>query len=119
MIEKLKTLYVNTTRAINNWINGNKDVVRLWVDLRKPAPSGWYWATSVEEALDVLANCVVERMDCSPTFAVLMVYAIGQAQDLGYNIWPEQRPQVHDADGTLVPLVMESYVEEYGHYKGE
>lgn len=113
-------------REFDNWVNGNKDVVKLWLDDERPAPRGWYWATTVDEALDVLMSCYVQELsldhDLGMGFGkegVDLVKAIIWFQEVcSVNIWPEQRPTIHSMN-PVGRSNMEADIDRYGPYNKE
>jgi hypothetical protein len=80
--------------------------VRLWLDDIRPAPKGWYWATSAEEAWDVLQGCYVTEAsldhdlgDVTKWTGYDLVLALARyKEEYGLNYWPLSKPQVHSAN---------------------
>lgn len=107
-------------RRIKNWFaTFNKTEVKLWLDDIRPAPRGWYWATTALEAEDILSCFVVT--DCSLDHdlgncesCLMQHMATGCDRDCrctchetGYdlvkfmlktNTWPRKKPTVHSSN---------------------
>lgn len=92
--------------------------VDLWLDDERPAPEGWFWAKTVNEAKTVLAaggvrnasldhdlgtcfRCnqegiclchMIESCSCHQTGSDLLRWMSE------HNLWPENKPTVHSAN---------------------
>lgn len=117
-------IFRELVRSANNWINGSKDVVKLWVDDLRPAPRGWYWATSVDEAIGILMDCYVDTMSLDHDLGdegggdtIKLVQKIVWLQEVaGVKVWPENRPLIH----SMNPVGrdnMNALIDRYGPYK--
>lgn len=98
---------------------------KLWLDDTRPAPEGWVWAKTVEEAIEVMVNNVVSHASLDHDLGVMNVDAWMKARDSGYasamlifldedpltstgrdfclwmverNIWPSKSIVVHSAN---------------------
>jgi hypothetical protein len=117
MMNWLKSL----SNRIRNWRALNRTPLRLWVDAKRPAPEGWYWAKTADEAKDVLASCLVYEAsfghDLGPgeTGYDLMVWLANNRKRLGLNFWPLVRPTVH-SHNSVDREKMEDIIQRYGPY---
>lgn len=93
------------TRAVRNFFaTWRGEPVRLWVDGRHPAPAGWYWATTTEEAWTILTTCVVEDLSLGrrPRCIALVQLVDRVLSAGGVNYWPRNRPTTHSDDVRLM-----------------
>lgn len=115
---------------IRRWFRNQMAVrdgfVRLWLDDVRPAPRGWYWATTAMEAFDVLQGCYVTEAsldhdlgDASVfTGYDLLLWLTEYQEAMGLNYWPLRRPQIHSAN-PVGRQNMQSVIDRYGPYKEE
>jgi hypothetical protein len=91
----------NWFRRFRNWRRTMDEFVDLWVDDVRPAPPGWYWATTFDEAQDVLINFCVREASFDHDLGEdksgydLVVWLAETDHILGMDFWPERRPTVH------------------------
>lgn len=64
-------------------------MLKLWLDDLRPAPVGWAWAKTYEEALSVLEGTYVTDASFD--------------HDLGYGLLPEDTPGEYFSGGTFIP----------------
>ena len=95
--------------------------LRLWVDDLRPAPRGWYHATSVEEAWSILTGCLVSDWsldhDLGPGgegYDLVKLLARYQ-HEFGFNFWPLHAPSYHTAN-PVGRDNMKAVVDRYGPY---
>ena len=94
-------VWFNVRRYFTNWAALNRSYTNLWLDDVRPAPRGWYHATSVEEALDILKNCFVFKCSLDHDLGLeLTGYDLGKEivrlrEECGLNIWPLAKPTIH------------------------
>src|SRR3989338_6021316 len=77
--------------------------MKLWLDDTRPAPKGWVWAKSAEEAKAYLILGIGERLSLDHDLGGDPVN--GKYQDGGdlakwmarTNFWPRRKPRVHSA----------------------
>lgn len=110
-------------RRLQNWrALGNSGELRLWVDDERPAPRGWYWATSVDEAIDVLASCVVVSMSTDHDLglggeAYRIFKWLADAKEIhGFSFWPEELV-VHSENPVGRDNIL-ALARRYGPYSG-
>lgn len=121
MWRRLK-LWWSNRRALQRG-DGIVSGVWLWVDDERPAPPGWYWAKTVEEAQDVLVSCFVERVsldhDLGPGGEVydLVKWLAHTREACGLDFWPAERPRVHSMNPVGRDNI-EATIERYGRYGG-
>lgn len=93
--------------------------VRLWVDDVRPAPEGWLWVKSVNDALRVLQVSTVLEASLDHD---LGDYAVDGGD--GYrivdwmaenNVWPTEGVHVHSANPVGRQRI-QGVVERYGPY---
>ena len=90
--------------------------MRVWLDDLRPAPEGWEWARTVDEAIALL--CTNEVLEAS------LDHDLGEEVDEGYRlvlwmaeheVWPSEGITVHYANPPGV-LRMCGVIERYGPY---
>ena len=106
--------------------------VRLWLDDLRPAPEGFTWCRTVEEAKAVLlAGGVLEAsfdhdLDLCPicrgegaapcphdtTGYDLVRWLVEEAEANGRNLWPATKPRVHSAN-PVGATAMRQMIERY------
>ena len=91
-------------------------MMRLWLDDLRPAPEGWRWAKTVEEAISLLEGG--EVTECS------LDHDLGSDIPEGYalvlwmaenNIWPSEGIAVHSANPPGAERMC-GVIERYGPY---
>lgn len=91
--------------------------VRLWLDDLRPAPEGWLWVKTVEQAIDVLKQGQVTEAsldnDLGPEETEGRRLVLWMAE---HEIWPSRRLQIHSANAVAVDY-MSKMVDRYGPYK--
>lgn len=110
-------------RRLGNWrALGNAGELRLWVDDERPAPAGWYWATTVDEAIDVLRSCVVVSMSTDHDLglggeAYKVVQWLVFMKEVGeLSFWPEELV-VHSENPVGRDNIL-ALARRYGPYSG-
>lgn len=79
---------------------------KLWLDDERPAPEGWYWAKSPDEALAYLQSYTVLDMSLDHDLGICQdcktlkrschhdgYYTLKQMAER--NLWPKNKPTVH------------------------
>jgi len=108
-------------RISNWWILQGWPGLNLWVDDERPAPPGWYHATSVEEAQDILVSCIVEKWSLDHDLGEggetydLVKWLARELHENDLNFWPGFPPTIH----TQNPVGRENIratVDRYGPY---
>lgn len=116
--------------------------MNLWLDDVRPAPDGWVWAKTVDEAVALLQTGKVEQASLDHDLGVINMQAWRDAQAEGllvhdvdlldedplaptgydfclwmaeYNVWPTQSIKVHSANG-IGAKRMCGVVDRYGPY---
>lgn len=79
---------------------GNYD---LWLDDVRPAPTGWYWALTAEEAFDFLFANLVRRWSLDHDLSGQhtgydLLCWLEEVAHLGYNFWPANRAALHTSN---------------------
>lgn len=113
-------------KFVGNIVAIHRGEVDLWVDDLRPAPRGWYWATDIEDAWEILATCVVRRLSLDHDMGagargdgVDLVRRMVDAQELfDVSFWPAKRPEFHTAN-PVGRANMEALVNRYGPYNKE
>lgn len=87
-------------RRLSNFVTGFRFPTRLWIDEDLPAPRGWYWATTAEEAQEVLEDHLVEETSFSGDvdLAYDVVRWLVDHEKLGFCFWPG-RVSLHAGKG--------------------
>lgn len=113
--------------------------MKIWLDDRRPAPEGWSWVKTYDEAVHVLRTTSVFAMsldhDLSACDTCLKVTGVDEYQWLcdgstrckchchktGYDlvkwmaendVWPEKKPLVHSDNGPGI-VSMTSTIDRY------
>ncbi len=96
--------------------------VYLWLDDERPAPKGWYWAKTFDEAADILESCFVERVSLDhdlgngPTGYDLVIWLTTMREAQGLNFWPIDQPRIHSMNPVGRKNMRET-IERYGGYE--
>lgn len=96
---------------------------KLWLDDERPAPEGWYWAHTSEEAISYLQVYTVQDMSLDHDLGVCLkckltkqqchhdgYYVLKQIAE--HNLWPRNKPKVHSMN-PIGRERMESFIERY------
>ena len=82
-------------------------MISLWLDDNRPAPPGWVWAKTAEDALRVLATVPVAyaSLDCDLESPVENgVWFVKRMAEFG--LWPEFKPGVHSSNWKLAAKML-------------
>lgn len=121
------TLFSRIRRFVGNLVALNKGrEIDLWVDDLRPPPAGWYWATDIDEAMNMLVSCVVRRLSLDHDMgagydmdAYRLVYKLVEVQELyGVRFWPLEKPVLHTAN-PVGRDNMGALIDRYGPYNKE
>ncbi|TCJ16910.1 hypothetical protein E0L93_09415 [Rubrobacter taiwanensis] len=92
--------------------------MRVWLDDLRPAPGGWEWARTVEEAIiSLLSENEVKEMSLD--------HDLGEGIEEGYalclwmaehGVWPTRRIAVHSANPPGAERMC-GVIERYGTYR--
>lgn len=90
--------------------------MRIWLDDVRPAPEGWVWVGTVEEAIGLMSSG--EVLEAS------LDHDLGDGEQEGYalvlymaenDLWPEEAISVHSSNPPGAER-MAGVIERYGHY---
>ena len=98
-------------------LNFGKNGINLWVDGDGPCPKGWYHATTLEEAQEVLEGCLVWDMDVDFDIGAPLLRWLGETSETkGLNFWSIRNPTYH-SDNPFCLKRLENLCERYGSYR--
>jgi len=116
-------LYVSFRRFVSNRLATRRQYIDLWLDDLRPAPKGWYWATTAEEAFDILKNHLVFRASFDHDLGQkltgydLIKKLVQCREEYKLNFWPTQRPTIHSAN-PVGRSNMAQLIDRWGPYNG-
>lgn len=123
-------------RLKNFFILFGASSVKLWLDDVRPAPFGWYHATTAAEAEDILSCFFVTKCSLDHDLGQCDKCGVGNCapgwskdclctcHETGYdlvkwmaqtNMWPNERPNVHSAN-PVGRQNMNAVIDRYGEY---
>lgn len=97
--------------------------MKLWLDDIRPAPEGWVWVKTVQEAIDMTTACVSIGWQVGDEFDECSLdHDLGQGDEndaiqfvdfmAENNIWPIKKPLVHSMN-PAGRLRMERTIDRY------
>jgi len=87
-------------RLMNLWA-ATRDHINLWIDDERPAPWGWYQATTVQDAKYALEDYVVKNWSLDHDLGFggevydLLKWMVEEDQVYGIHLWPMNEPTIH------------------------
>lgn len=97
--------------------------MKLWLDDIRPAPEGWLWVKTAEDAIQVLETGLVTQASLDHDLGLVPGTLIKRATGIKvtdfmaeYDIWPSEGVNVHSAN-PVAAAAMRATIKRYGGYQ--